>query len=103
MDSPIEPEEDYEALVRYFESLSTHQLRRSRLWLVPRFLYKFRTFDPRDSTSVYRLKDLIVRSRFWLSSPLDFNDPFDMSAKVEVDGSIREKRLRLEEMLKDRG
>jgi hypothetical protein len=44
-----------------------------------------------------------VRSRFWLSSPVDFNDPFDMSAKFIVIGTPSEKRRRIKEILNFQG
>lgn len=50
----------------------------------PRFLYKFRSFIASDPESVDRVRDVIVRSRLWLSSASDFNDPFDMSASVTI-------------------
>jgi hypothetical protein len=86
-----------EALTRRLETLPYSELRAR---MRPRFLYKFRTLDSSDSTSVDRIRDVIVRSRFWLSSPLDFNDPFDTWAKVVFDGSIQEKRRRLDQVLK---
>jgi hypothetical protein len=53
----------------------------------PRFLYKYRTLDPEnDPNSVRYLKDLLLSSRLWLSSPAAFNDPFDMSADLVFDG-----------------
>src|SRR5262249_53490497 len=36
----------------------------------------------------------------WLSSPKAFNDPFDMSAKIIVAGSLEEKRERWRNILK---
>jgi len=68
-----------------------------------RFLYKFRSLFPANETSVDRLRDVLVRSRLWLSSPFDFNDPFDMSAKFIVDGTVTERRRRFEGLLKAQG
>lgn len=82
--------------------------RRQILWgkvqsHLPRFLYKFRSLNPSDDTSIDRMRDILTRSRLWLSSPLDFNDPFDMSAKIIVEGTIEQKRQRLRNILKRRG
>lgn len=65
-----------------------------------RFLYKFRVLDPSDPVSVNRIRDVVVRSRLWLSSPADFNDPFDMSAKFVVEGTIQEKLQRFKQLQK---
>jgi hypothetical protein len=92
-----------------YESLMRRGYKERRRWLwhhvqprMPRFLYKFRGLDPNDLTSVDRMKDFIVRSRLWLSSPFDFNDPFDMQAKVVIDGTILQQRRRFDEILKRR-
>src|SRR5687767_11518551 len=68
-----------------------YRKRRKFLWervkpKLPRFLYKFRSLLPSDETSVDRLRDILVRSRLWFSSPADFNDPFDTAVKAIVDG-----------------
>src|SRR5450759_3869099 len=45
----------------------------------PRFLYKYRPIsinNLKEQTS--QLRDYLVESRLWLSSPSVFNDPFDM-------------------------
>ncbi|MET0000060.1 MAG: DUF2971 domain-containing protein [Candidatus Thiodiazotropha lotti] len=67
---------------------------RSRL---PRFLYKYRSIDPNNEDSLRRIQDIIVGCNVYLSSPADFNDPFDMSANIILKGGIRNKikRLRL--------
>ena len=49
------------------------------------------------------MRDIIVRSRFWLSSPVDFNDPFDMAAKIVAEASIKETQKRIEGLLKLKG
>jgi Protein of unknown function (DUF2971) len=89
-----------EALIRRLESLPFNVLRTR---LKPRFLYKFRQLEPSNPISVDRIRDVIVRSRFWLSSPLDFNDPFDTSTRIVFDGSINENRRRVDEILKEHG
>ncbi len=79
--------------------------RREFLWnhvrpRLSRFLYKFRALEASNEVSVDRMRDILVRSQLWLSSPIDFNDPFDMCAKFVAEGTIKEKRLRLRELLK---
>lgn len=69
----------------------------------PRFLYKYRSFDPRSSESIRQLTDILVWSRLWLSSPVAFNDPFDMSAKVISEGNVKGKRERLMTLAKRHG
>ena len=56
----------------------------------PSFLYKYRAFSASDEQSVRRLRDLLIDSDLWLSSPNDFNDPFDMSAAVVMEGTKTE-------------
>jgi hypothetical protein len=58
----------------------------------PRFLYKFRAFpsdrsSPAIDTYTSRMHQIIVDSELWLSSPSDFNDPFDTKGRFEIRGS----------------
>ena len=53
-----------------------------------RFLYKYKSAEP-----ISHIRDLIVESRLWFSTPSDFNDPFDMKINVYIDGN-REDVLR---------
>ena len=57
-------------------------LRRQSL---PSMLYKFKGVSPEKP---YILEDIIVSSRFYLSSPESFNDPFDMKPRVTVEGNL---------------
>lgn len=63
----------------------------------PRFLYKF-SASPHDSSLaakeayISRLHQIMVDSELWLSSPSDFNDPFDTAGRFEIKGS-KAKRL----------
>ena len=68
-----------------------------------RFLYKYRAIDPYNDESIDRVRDIVVRSRLWLSSPFDFNDPFDMSAKFVIQGTEQERRERFIEILTNQG
>ena len=65
-----------------------------------RFVYKYRAIDEGNPAAIDRLRDLLVRSRLWLSSPVDFNDPFDMSGSIVAKSTTQEKLERVNEMLK---
>ena len=58
----------------------------------PRFLYRLQRFAPGEPEMVERLREIVVYSELWLSSPADFNDPFDMTAAVVFEGSDEERR-----------
>lgn len=68
-----------------------------------RFLYKYKPIDTSDKTSIEYIRDILVKSKLWLSSPLDFNDPFDMAAKITIDGSGVEIKKRLSAIMKTKG
>src|SRR5690242_17409120 len=93
-----------DAMIARVRSMTMWQ-RRLCLWRAepsrsPRFLYKFRRIDPDLSESVQQLRDVIVDSLLWLSSPARFNDPFDMTARIEIDGTLAQRRSRFERMAK---
>ena len=67
----------------------------------PRFLYKYRRLQTPEDMD--RLREIIVRSELWLSSPRNFNDPFDISPKFVFDATVEEKRMRIRNVLKDEG
>ena len=86
----------------------SYRSRREFLWhqmrpRLSRFLYKFRALEPSNGKSVDRIRDILVRSRLWFSSPVNLNDPFEMSVKVTVKGTIEEKQQRFREVLKQEG
>jgi hypothetical protein len=64
------------------------------------FLYKYRALDPNDSQSVSRVKEVLLESNLWLSPPSDFNDPFDMAAKIVFEGTTSSKRERITRLVK---
>lgn len=64
-----------------------------------RFLYKYKSIDEANPISADRLRDLLVRSRLWLSSPVDFNDPFDMSAKIVANATGKERLDRVKALV----
>lgn len=65
-----------------------------------RFLYKYRALDAESELSVARLRDILVDSKLWLSSPVDFNDPFDMTAHIVAEGAIQKKIGKMKALLK---
>jgi hypothetical protein len=67
---------------------------------IPRFIYKFRAALPDSNRS---MQDILWHSKLWLSSPADFNDPFDTAAKLIVDSTPAERRKRFDEMLERQG
>ena len=68
----------------------------------PRFIYKFRTLrkveNPKPgepiftARSLFELRTVMVESLFWLSSPDNFNDPFDTWATWTIEGTESELR-----------
>ena len=73
-------------------------------WFQPRlerFTYKYRALIAGDSTSLDRLRDIVVRSRFHLSKVTDFNDPFDSTGYFFADGDVKERRARLDQLVRD--
>lgn len=58
----------------------------------PRFLYRLQRFAPGEPEMVERLREVVVYAELWLSSPVDFNDPFDMTAAIVFEGSEEERR-----------
>jgi hypothetical protein len=68
---------------------------------LPRFLYKFRALQ--TARDIERLRHILLRSELWLSSPTNFNDPFDMAVKYVFDSTAHEKRERYKAALKAQG
>jgi len=66
----------------------------------PHFLYKYCVLDPTNDESVSHFRDFMIESHFWLSSPFDFNDPFDTSLKVTLEGAPAEIAARLKAIAK---
>lgn len=69
----------------------------------PHFQYKFKALAA-DAIErrAKQLRDIIVESRLWLSSPRDFNDPFDMTARVIIEGETKELRQRFKQLITDK-
>lgn len=84
-------------LIRQLEKLEKHTLRR-KLRTPPnrytRFLYKYR-----PGNDEY-LKDIIINNRLWLSSPSNFNDPFDACINYNFSGTSQQKLEAIKRILK---
>lgn len=66
----------------------------------PHFLYKFKSLrSGKDDARIKQLRDILVESRLWLSSPRKFNDPFDMTARVIFEGTTQEIRDRFKTLI----
>lgn len=68
-----------------------------------RYIYKYRDIDTNSSTSLKRVQDILVNNLLWLSKPSSFNDPFDMQARIIVEGKGKEIRDRYKEIQKRQG
>jgi hypothetical protein len=79
-----------------------HRLRRG-VWSSkhPRHSYKYRAVEPGDPQSVGELRDMVVESLLWMSSPEAFNDPADLQATWVIEGSATELRNRINALVKD--
>jgi Protein of unknown function (DUF2971) len=92
-------------LDKFYESIATmsYRERRQRLWRATnprqsRFLYKYHSFD--GPYSIVNLRSTIVDGVLRLSRAADFNDPFDMTAHVVVDGTPSERWERFESIVR---
>jgi hypothetical protein len=92
-------------LDKFYESIDSmsYRERRQRLWRATnprqsRFLYKYYSFD--GPYSIVNLRSAIVDGVLRLSRAADFNDPFDMTAHVVVDGTSSERWERFENIVR---
>jgi len=69
----------------------------------PHFQYKYKALgvDQADRRTKH-LRDILVESRLWLSSPRDFNDPFDMTARVIFEGTTQRLRKRFKKLIAEK-
>lgn len=65
-----------------------------------RFIYRYSSVDASSDDSKSRLEDVLLRSRLWLSSPQDFNDPFDCRAFVPLERDPLVKRSKLDKLIR---
>ena len=71
----------------------------------PHFQYKYRAVPVTpagDNAKIDHLREIIVKSQFWLSSPSDFNDPFDTTAQVVFEGTEQERDNKFQQLIADR-
>lgn len=66
----------------------------------PRFIYKYRPLMIDNFEQASSLRDYLVESRLWLSTPITFNDPFDMRGRFVFEGNPKVKRNHLISKLK---
>ena len=59
----------------------------------PRYLYKFKAIPDKDSA---HLEDILLHSRLYLSSPRQFNDPFDMAADIVAVGTLADLHAKID-------
>src|SRR5205085_11235695 len=57
--------------------------------------------EPNDQQSVVELRDMVVESLLWMSSPEAFNDPADLQATWVIEGSAGELRTRIDALVKE--
>lgn len=96
------PPYDSQSKDGFLERLSRMTYAQRRLFLrkniAPRFpthFYRYLSVNPDDATAMNRLRDLLVRSDLWLSSINSFNDPFELSVRLDMRGTGAEIRARL--------
>src|SRR5205809_3828745 len=67
----------------------------------PRFRYKFKALaSDAGEDRAKQLRDILIESLLWLSSPRDFNDPFDMTARITFEPKSQEQlRERLKQSI----
>jgi Protein of unknown function (DUF2971) len=108
---PPHPLDGYFARMMATPYLTRRRIMRFKITQRPRrFHYKYRALtliDPQDKSkgftarSIGCLRDLIVKSRFYLSPPTEFNDPFDTAACMVVVGTPEQRLARVEQWLND--
>lgn len=64
----------------------------------PMFLYKY--MNPNRPSGLDYIENIVIRSRLYLSSPVEFNDPFDTRLAMQLRGTPAERRGGLQRMAK---
>ncbi|NBQ69832.1 MAG: DUF2971 domain-containing protein [Nitrosomonadaceae bacterium] len=95
--------QEVNSFLNYLNQQPIHKRRkslnsRSKTEPYPHFIYKYLPLNI-DGHKKF-LRDYLVESRLWLSSPGKFNDPFDMKCRYIFEGSIEDKRKYLNSRLK---
>lgn len=83
----------------YLERRRTIRVRRIP---IPRHLFRYGAVFPNDAQNVDRLRDVVVRSRLWLSSPSAFNDPFDSKHFIRIPDDVGTIRGAFAKMIRER-
>ena len=52
--------------------------------MIPKKLFRFRSFDLDDSKSVERAEEIIIQNQMYFTSPKAFNDPFECRVHIDV-------------------
>lgn len=109
---PVPDADGVHATLMRVEYLARRRIvRRKMMPQPPRFLYKFRSLqrapDPKPGARIFtaesldRLRTVLVDAHLRLSSPLEFNDPFDMGARWVIEGSTQERLSRFNALVED--
>lgn len=103
--APDFPSSDFiESLERSLKKLSYFDrrvfLKKRVVSNYPRFFYRYVSLDSTNISSMNKLRDVIFHSSLWLSSRNGFNDPFDIKAKVIIDGKPENLRNKIKGLLK---
>lgn len=85
-------------LLKYFPYRQRRGYFKRRFNNVKRYLYKYSSFIHNDERSLHYAKTILVNSNLWLSSPLDFNDPFDCRIHFLTDTSSGTRKKRFDEL-----
>jgi DUF2971 family protein len=93
-----------EALPPLRRRITLQRMRANDKTTVPRLLYRFQSLrrpvirkadEPVFlEDSIERLRVVVVHSLLALRSPTEFNDPFDMCARLQIGGTDHDKRVR---------
>jgi Protein of unknown function (DUF2971) len=97
-DFPPESALDADLSLRPLAYLDRRRAIRARRIPIPRHLFRYVSVVPEDKKSLDRLRDVLVRSRIWLSSPNAFNDPFDSRYFTQIPNDVSSVRAQFEKI-----
>jgi hypothetical protein len=98
LEIPIDLAVIHQRLTKMSAEKRKHDL---KIYLGYRYRYKY--FPLTDEERVDHLRNVLVRSRFWLSPPTELNDPFELQCEITFDGTVTQQRKRLDDLLKEGG
>ncbi len=58
----------------------------------PLHLYKYRSLNAKDPTSVSKARSMLVQGRIWAASPASLNDPKDMRFKLVFNQNLNTRK-----------